>query len=100
MKANPVRGVVVGIGAALLNGGLALCLGMASPDCEGEANGIKGEFKPINIEANGVKLDVHLGASEEAKPPPGMDERAGQKGATEYEGTPQHGCLADGKTCW
>lgn len=72
---------------------LALAL---DPDCEG---GIKGEVMPVEV--NGIKVDVNVNnSSSAAQEPPGVDNTAGQPGRTEYPGTPQHGCLSDGKTCW
>ncbi len=66
-------------------GGAIPCLAALDPGCEGDA--VKGEVKVLSPEVTGVKIEVNFnGNSGEAQAPPGMDERAGQKGATEYEG--------------
>jgi hypothetical protein len=87
---------------AMLLGGLTPCMAL-DPGCEAETATVKGEVKILSPEVTGVKVDVHFGGnSGAAASPPGMDERAGQRGATEYEGRPLK-CRDDGsgtKTCW
>lgn len=100
---SPLRGVAVGLFAAVVNyeiwallaGTLSLCGGF-------DTALIKGEAKVLSPEVTGVKIEINAGGpnAEPAQSPPGMDPAAGQRGRTEYEGTVQHGCLSDGKTCW
>lgn len=82
----------------LLAGAVPLVLAMAGDDCTGLKTGgatgvsIVGASTTININAA-------AGAAAEGAAT-SMDPAAGKPGATEIEGTPQHGCLSDGKTCW
>lgn len=68
-------------------GGLSPCFAIVmDPGCDGEMTGIKGEVKVLSPDITGVKVEVNVSPSSPAQAPPSIDERAGQKGATEYEG--------------
>ena len=88
--------------ATCLGGGPLMLLATAmDPRCDPTV--FKGEMQPVKLDVSAVKVNVNVnlgGSNGEAAQAPGMDERAGQKGPTEVEGTVQHGCLSDGKTCW
>lgn len=79
---------------------LPMLLALAGDDCSGVKTGgatgvsITGVSTTINVTA------AATGAAEGAAQ--GIDPAAGQKGATEYPGLPQHGCLSPPheKECW
>ena len=78
--------LAVGLSVASYLGGFAV---MASPDCEGEMTGMKGEVKVLSPEVTGVKVDIHYGGNTgEAQAPPGDDRERAGKGpvGTSYEG--------------